>query len=65
MKIAFNSANLVGRVTDYRFQLAEWGKQHARTVRETDAKAFAQICGEIAATGSWRSSCGRRWPIRR
>lgn len=51
MKIAFNSANLVGRVNGYRFKLADWGRQHVRTANETDAKAFADICREIADTG--------------
>lgn len=51
MKIAFNSANLVGRVTGYRFSLSDWLAQHQRTVKETDAAAFAGICAEIAATG--------------
>lgn len=51
MKIAFNTANLVGRVTGYRFSLADWGAQHARTVAETDAAAWAGICAEIADAG--------------
>lgn len=51
MKIAFNSANLVGRVSAYRFELGRWGEQHARTVRETDSHSFAAICREIADTG--------------
>lgn len=51
MKVAFNSANLVGRVTGYRFTLSDWATQHRRTVDETDAKAFAEICREIADTG--------------
>ena len=49
MKIAFNSANLVGRVTGYRY--TDWLAQHRQTVKETDAATFEQICGEIAATG--------------
>lgn len=49
MKIAFNSANLVGRVTGYRY--TDWLAQHRQTVKETDDAAFAQICGEIAETG--------------
>ncbi|MGH7857483.1 MAG: sugar phosphate isomerase/epimerase family protein [Candidatus Binatia bacterium] len=51
MKIAFNSANLVGRVSGYRFKLADWMQQHQRTVRGTDAEAFAAVCREIAETG--------------
>jgi sugar phosphate isomerase/epimerase len=51
MKIAFNSANLVGRVTNYHFKLTDWATNHTRTAKETDAKAFADICHEIAETG--------------
>lgn len=51
MKIAFNSANLVGRVSGYRFKLTDWMQQHQRTVRETDARAFADVSREIADTG--------------
>jgi len=51
VKIAFNSANLVGRVTGYRFELTDWAKQHEQTVKATDAAEFAKICGEIAGTG--------------
>lgn len=51
MKIAFNTANLVARVTNYRFRLHDWGKQHKVTVAATDAKAWSAICREIAATG--------------
>jgi sugar phosphate isomerase/epimerase len=51
MKLAFNSANLVGRVSGYRFKLSDWLTQHQRTAKETDARAFADICAEIAATG--------------
>src|SRR3989442_3933395 len=51
MKIAFNSANLVGRITGYHFKLTDWATNHARTAKETDAKTFADICREIAETG--------------
>jgi sugar phosphate isomerase/epimerase len=51
VKIAFNSANLVGRVTGYRFEMAGWMDQHKQTVKTTDAAEFAKICAEIAASG--------------
>jgi sugar phosphate isomerase/epimerase len=50
-KIAFNTANLVARVSGYRFELAKWGDQHRRTVEATDEAAWSAICEEIAAAG--------------
>lgn len=50
-KIAFNTANLVARVSGYRFELKNWGQQHEKTARETDAEAFKQICAEIKQAG--------------
>ncbi len=50
-KISFVTANLVGQVTGYRFELAHWGDQHKKTVAVTDAAAWRAICGEIAAHG--------------
>jgi len=50
-KIAFNTANLVGRVTGYRFELKNWGQQDKMTVAQTDETAWRAICGEIAAAG--------------
>jgi L-ribulose-5-phosphate 3-epimerase len=50
-KIAFNTANLVGRVSDYKFSLKQWGDQHKRTAAETDAKEWAKICREVANAG--------------
>src|SRR5688572_25502933 len=50
-KIAFNTANLVGRVSGYKFSMKQWGDQHKRTAAETDAKAWAGICREIADAG--------------
>ena len=50
-RVAFVTANLVARVTDYRFELAHWGDQHKKTVAETDAEAWRAICREIAAHG--------------
>ncbi|GAB4239010.1 MAG: hypothetical protein Kow00109_13710 [Acidobacteriota bacterium] len=49
--IAFNTANLVARVTGYRFELANWMEQHRKTVAATDAEEWRKICGEIAAAG--------------
>ena len=51
MKIAFNTANLVARVSGYHFELKHWGEQHARTVRETDEAAWQAICRDIAGAG--------------
>ena len=50
-RVAFVTANLVARVSDYRFELAHWGDQHKKTVATTDAAAWRSICREIAATG--------------
>lgn len=50
-RIAFNTANLVARVTNYRFELKHWGEQHQKTVAQTNEAAWAAICQEIAATG--------------
>lgn len=51
MNIAFNTANLVARVTSYRFELKNWGEQHLKTVAATDQKEWRAICQEIAAAG--------------
>jgi sugar phosphate isomerase/epimerase len=50
-KIAFNTANLVARVSGYQFELKNWGDQHQRTIAETNEQAWRDICREIAATG--------------
>jgi sugar phosphate isomerase/epimerase len=50
-RISFNTANLVARVTGYRYALINWMAQHQRTVAETDEAAWRQICAEIAAAG--------------
>lgn len=50
-RIAFNTANLVARVSGYRFELKHWGDQHQKTVAATDEAAWAAICREIAAAG--------------
>ena len=61
-RVAFNTANLVARVTGYRFELKRWGEQHQRTVAETDEDAWRDICREIAAAGFravevWEAHC--------
>lgn len=50
-KVAFNTANLVGQVTGWRFDLARWGEQDRLTRQQTDERAWARICVEIAAAG--------------
>jgi sugar phosphate isomerase/epimerase len=50
-RVAFNTANLVARVSGYRFELKNWGEQHGKTVAMTDEAAWAAICREIAAAG--------------
>ena len=50
-RVAFNTANLVARYTNHRFELARWGEQHQLTVARTDEKAWAAICRDIAAAG--------------
>ncbi len=49
--IAFNTANLVGQVTDYHYELKQWGDQHQKTMAATDERAWAAICAAIAAAG--------------
>jgi L-ribulose-5-phosphate 3-epimerase len=49
--VAFCGANLVARVSGYRFELANWMKQHNATVEATDADEWRAICEEIAAAG--------------
>jgi len=50
-RVTFVTANLVGRVSGYRYELARWGEQHKQTVASTDAAAWGAICREISATG--------------
>jgi sugar phosphate isomerase/epimerase len=50
-RTAFVTANLVARVSDYRFELSRWGEQHQKTVAATDEQAWRDICREIAQTG--------------
>ncbi len=50
-RIAFNTANLVGRFTNYRYELKNWGAQHQKTIAQMDAAAWDAICREIAAAG--------------
>jgi L-ribulose-5-phosphate 3-epimerase len=50
-RIAFHTANLVARFTNYRFELKNWGEQHQKTVALTDEAAWTAICREIAGAG--------------
>jgi sugar phosphate isomerase/epimerase len=50
-RIAFNTANLVGRVSGYRYELSRWGDQHQKTIAATDERAWDAICRDIAAAG--------------
>jgi sugar phosphate isomerase/epimerase len=50
-KVAFNSANLVARVSGYHFKLGSWMDQHQKTIAGTDEAAWRAICKEIAAAG--------------
>ena len=50
-RIAFNTANLVGRVTGYQFKLSQWMDQHHATIALTDESSWRAICREIAAAG--------------
>jgi len=50
-RVAFNTANLVARVSGYRFELAHWMDQHNQTIAATHEAAWRAICGEIAAAG--------------
>ena len=49
--VAFNTANLVARVSGYRYQLSQWMDQHKKTIAATDEAAWRDICREIAAAG--------------
>jgi L-ribulose-5-phosphate 3-epimerase len=49
--VAFNTANLVARVSGYRYQLSHWMDQHVKTIAATDEAAWRAICKEIAAAG--------------
>ncbi len=49
--VAFNTANLVARVTQYRFELKNWGEQHQKTVAAMTEDAWSDICRDIAAAG--------------
>ena len=49
--VAFNTANLVARYTGYRYELANWGAQQAKTIAQTDEEAWRSICKDIAAAG--------------
>jgi sugar phosphate isomerase/epimerase len=49
--IAFNTANLVARVSGYRYKLGSWMDQHRKTIAATDEAAWRGICSDIAAAG--------------
>ncbi len=49
--VAFNTANLVARVSGYHYQLSQWMDQHQKTIAATDEAAWRAICKEIAAAG--------------
>jgi sugar phosphate isomerase/epimerase len=51
MKTAFNTANLVGRVSGYRFTMSEWGKQADATASSMTDREWGSICSEIAGAG--------------
>jgi len=64
-KIAFNTANLVARVSGYRFAMSAWGDQHEKTAAATTESEWAAICSEIAAAGYtavevWLAHCDPR-----
>lgn len=46
-RIAFNTANIVSRVSVYRYELSRWGEQHQKTVAATDERAWDSICEGI------------------
>jgi len=50
-KVAFNTANLVARVSGYRFSLSNWGEQDRLTRERTDEREFAAICREVESAG--------------
>lgn len=50
-RIAFNTANLVARFTNYHYELKNWGEQHQKTVAMTDEAAWDAICRDIAQAG--------------
>jgi L-ribulose-5-phosphate 3-epimerase len=50
-RVAFNTANLVARVTGYHYNLSQWMDQHQKTIAATDEAAWRAICKEIASAG--------------
>ena len=66
IRIAFNTANLVGRVSGYRFKLAEWGRQADATASSMSDGGWAAICAEISRAGYhaaevWVAHCDPRF----
>lgn len=53
-RVVFNTANLVARITGYRYELSHWMDQHNKTIAATDEAAWRAICKEIAAAG-WKA----------
>jgi sugar phosphate isomerase/epimerase len=49
--IAFNTANLVGHFTNYKFELGKWGDQHKLASEKIDPASFAEICQKIRSCG--------------
>ncbi|HTO23818.1 MAG TPA: sugar phosphate isomerase/epimerase family protein [Spirochaetia bacterium] len=65
-KIAFNTANLVARVTGYHFEMRAWADQHEKTAASTTESEWAAICAEVAAAGYaavevWLAHCDPRF----
>jgi sugar phosphate isomerase/epimerase len=52
--VAFNTANLVARVSGYRYELRNWMDQHNKTIAATDEAAWRAICRDVAAAG-WKA----------
>lgn len=50
-RISFNTANLVGRVSGYRYELKNWGEQHQKTIKATDEAEWTRICADISKAG--------------
>lgn len=50
-KIAFNTANLVGRASGNRLELEKWGEYADRVVKATDTAEWRNICRDIVKAG--------------
>jgi L-ribulose-5-phosphate 3-epimerase len=49
--IAFNTANLVGHFSNYKFELKNWGAQHKLASDSIDGPSLSEICRRIRAAG--------------